>query len=104
MVESRMITRRVLTSFFLSLFFVTLLHAGNKKQEGTGSMEGTFYGVEQGDYTHLQMRDKQGKQHSFIVLRPDKSVESYLANPAKLKGRSIRVFWKEEMIPEAGEK
>ena len=93
-------------SAVVALFLLTVSAAqGSDKAKGTsGSTEGTFFGVEQGDYTHLQIKDKKGKADSFIVLRPDKSVQSFLDNPVKLKGRKIRVFWKEETIPEAGGK
>ena len=70
----------------------------------TGATEGTFVGIEQGDYAHFQIKDRKGKDDSFIILRPDKSVQRYLDNPAKLKGRLVRVHWKEETIPEAGGK
>lgn len=73
--------------------------AGSPK---SGSTEGTFVGIEQGDYAHFLIKDKKGQDDSFIVLRPDKSVQSYLDNPAKLKGHKVRVFWKEQTIPEAG--
>ena len=69
-----------------------------------GSTEGTFAGIEQGDYAHFLIKDKKGKDDSFIVLRPDKSVQPYLDNPSKLKGRAVRVHWKEQTIPEAGGK
>ena len=80
-------------------FAATEVRAGS-----TGSMEGTFVGIEQGDYAHFLIKDKKGKDDSFIVLRPDKSVQPYLANPDKLKGKRIRVHWEEQTIPEAGEK
>ena len=70
----------------------------------TGATEGTFVGIDQGDYAHFQIKDKKGKDDSFIVLRPDKSVQPYLDNPVKLKGRLVRVHWKEDTIPEAGGK
>jgi len=75
-----------------------------ESRAATGSTEGTFVGIEQGDYAHFQIKDKKGKDDSFIVLRPDKSVQPYLDNPAKLKGREVRVHWKEQTIPEAGGK
>jgi hypothetical protein len=70
----------------------------------SGSTEGTFIGIEQGDYAHFLIKDKKGKDDSFIILRPDKSVQPYLDHPAKLKGKRVRVHWEEQMIPEAGEK
>jgi hypothetical protein len=71
-----------------------------------GSTEGTFAGIEQGDYAHLLLKDKKGKQESYFILRPDRSVQSYLDHPKELKGRRIRVHWEErnENIPEAGGK
>lgn len=71
-----------------------------------GRTDGTFAGIEQGDYAHFLVKDKRGKQESYFILRPDKSVQSYLNNPTKLKGRRIRVHWEErnENIPEAGGK
>jgi hypothetical protein len=53
--------------------------------------EGTFVGIEQGDYAHFLIKDKKGQDDSFIILRPDKSVQQYLDNPAKLKGHNVRV-------------
>jgi len=73
--------------------------AGSPK---TGSTEGTFVGIDQGDYAHFLIKDKKGQDDSFIILRPDKSVQPYLDKPAKLKGHKVRVHWKEQTIPEAG--
>ena len=73
--------------------------AGSPK---SGSTEGTFIGIDQGDYAHFLIKDKKGQDDSFIILRPDKSVKPYLDNPAKLKGHRVRVHWKEQTIPEAG--
>ena len=68
----------------------------------TGTTDGTFVGVEQGDYAHFLIKDTNGKDESFIILRPDNSVQRYLDKPAKLKGHKVRVHWKEQTIPEAG--
>ena len=99
----------ILSRRFVSVLvgFVLVAAASEVRGESsgaTGSTEGTFVGIEQGDYAHFQIKDKKGKDDSFIVLRPDKSVQPYLDNPAKLKGRKVRVHWKEETIPEAGGK
>jgi hypothetical protein len=67
-----------------------------------GTTDGTFVGIEQGDYAHFQIKDTSGKDASFIILRPDNSVQRYLDKPAKLKGHKVRVHWKEQTIPEAG--
>jgi hypothetical protein len=69
----------------------------------TGSTEGSFVGIEQGDYAHFVIKGPKGEA-DFIILRPDKSVQIYLDNPKKMKGRRVRVYWEEQNIPEAGEK
>ncbi len=71
-----------------------------------GYTDGTFAGIEQGDYAHFLVKDTKGKPQSYFILRPDKTVQSYLDNPTKLQGRRIRVHWeeREENIPEAGGK
>ena len=70
-----------------------------------GRTKGTFAGIEQGDYAHFLVKTPKGRE-SFFILRPDKSVQSYLDNPDKLKGRKVRVRWEErdENIPESGGK
>jgi hypothetical protein len=93
----RPIAAAVFLVFVLALS--TPASAGSPK---TGSTEGTFVGIEQGDYAHFLIKDKKGQDDSFIILRPDKSVQTYLDNPAKLKGHKVRVHWKEQTIPEAG--
>ena len=71
-----------------------------------GHTDGTFAEIEQGDYAHFVVKDSKGKRQSFFILRPDKSVQSYIDNGSKLKGRKVRVHWEErnESIPEAGGK
>jgi hypothetical protein len=91
---------------FCTIFFAaaSLSLAGSKAPKG--STEGTFAGIEQGDYAHFLIKDKKGQRESFFILRPDRSVQSYLDNGDELKGRKVRVFWEErnENIPEAGGK
>ena len=86
-------------SLFCSAAAASGLYAGAAK---TGSTEGSFVGIEQGDYAHFLLKDKKGQSDSFIILSPDKSVEAYLNRPSKMKGRRVRVFWEEKKIPEAG--
>ena len=93
----RPIAAVVLLACFLAVAPTT--SAGSPK---TGITDGTFVGIEQGDYAHFLIKNKKGHDDSFIVLRPDKSVQAYLDNPAKLKGHKVRVHWKEQTIPEAG--
>jgi hypothetical protein len=88
-----------LIAAFVLLALASSALAGSPK---SGTTEGTFVGIEQGDYAHFQIKDKKGKDDSFIILRPDKSVQPFLDTPAKFKGRKVRVHWKEQTIPEAG--
>ena len=90
-------------------FALIIVSAGTAVAESRatkGSSIGTFAGIEQGDYAHLLIKDPKGRSESFFILRPDKSVQSYLDNPNKLKGRKVRVHWEErnEHVPEAGGK
>lgn len=98
------ILRRGFVSVLACFLFAAVADGRGESRPATGSTEGTFVGIEQGDYAHLQIKDRKGKDDSFIVLRPDKSVQPYLDNPAKLKGRQVRVHWKEQTIPQAGGK
>ena len=81
-----------------------LVQAGEKSEKENGTTEGTFVGIDQGDYTHFLIKNKTGGEESFIVLRPDDSVKAFLDHPSGLKGRSIRVYWTLGTIPEAGGK
>ncbi|HSH39359.1 MAG TPA: hypothetical protein VK993_11285 [Chthoniobacterales bacterium] len=93
-----------------TILFALLIASGEpsfaQSRANKGHTDGTFAGIEQGDYAHFLLKDVKGRRESYFILRPDKSVESYLKNPDKLKGRKIRVHWEErnEEIPEAGGK
>ena len=94
----------LIVAVLVSFLWVGVGDVHGESRAVTGATEGTFVGIDQGDYAHFQIKDKKGKDDSFIVLRPDKSVQPFLDNPKKLKGRLVRVHWKEETIPEAGGK
>ncbi len=74
------------------------------KPQAIQSTDGTFLGIEEGDYAHWQMKTDGGKEVSFFILRPDASVEKVFGNPKGYKGKKCRVQWKSstEKIPEAG--
>lgn len=80
--------------------------AAGKKAAATQVIEGTFVGVEQGDYAHWNMRVKGGEDASFFILRPEASVEKVLEKPEAYTGKKCRVTVKKSMenIPEAGGK
>ncbi|MBB5039011.1 hypothetical protein [Prosthecobacter dejongeii] len=87
--------------------FIKALKATNKKQAGkTQVTEGIFLGIEQGDYSHWQLRTSTGKELSLFVLQPDSSLDKALENSQAFKGRKCKVTWKQsiEDIPEAGGK
>ena len=98
-----MILRRLLATASLALLLVVASPAFAESQKGHS--DGTFLEIEQGDYAHFIIKTKAGRE-SFFVLRPDQSVQSFIDNGAKLKGRKVRVHWEErnESIPEAGGK
>ncbi|HEV3410420.1 MAG TPA: hypothetical protein VG095_09000 [Chthoniobacterales bacterium] len=101
--------RMKLSRTFLALAVVLatasgrLVHAADEKG-ASGTTEGIFVGVEKGDYTHFLIKNKQGKQESFIVLKENKSMEPWLNTPTAVKARRLRVHWKMQNIPEAGGK
>jgi hypothetical protein len=97
-----MTSLRLLAAALLSVCFAAAAPCTLARSPKTGTADGTFVGIEQGDYAHFQIKDKKGHDDSFIILRPDKSVQPYLDHPAKLKGKKVRVHWKEQSIPEAG--
>ena len=68
--------------------------------------EGTFTGIEQGDYSHWQMKTKGGKEVSYFILKTDAALDKVIANSKAHIGKRCRVTWKKstEDIPEAGGK
>lgn len=73
--------------------------AGNRVEETTG----TFAGIEQGDYSYLQLK-VGGEEQSFMILATDDAIERLLDAPNKYMGKRITVVWQTAMenIPEAG--
>ncbi len=91
--------------------FVAALKKADGKSAGKAQaagkvIEGTFTGIEEGDYFHWNMKTKSGEDASFFIMRPDDSVEKVTENPDKYVGKKCRVTWKKstENIPEAGGK
>jgi hypothetical protein len=87
--------------------FISALQARvSVKPQAPLMVQGSFLGIEQGDYAHWNMRAADGMERSFFILRPDSTVEKILENPENSVGKKCRVTWKESMedIPEAGGK
>lgn len=82
--------------------------ANKSKEKSTGKQvtEGTYVGIEQGDYFHLNIVTDKGDEVSYFILHPDKTFDPFLKNPEKFAKKKVRVTWesKEENIPEAGGK
>lgn len=78
--------------------------AGGNEEGGAQTAEGTFTGVEQGDYAHFKLRESDGTERSFFVLQTDAAIDRVLADPQEYEGRACRVRWerRSENIPEAG--
>ncbi len=90
----------------LLLCCLTAFTFARAEDSKTRVVEGSFQGIEQGDYAHWQMRTGDGKAVSYFILRPDSSVEAVLNDPEKFVGRKCRVTIKTgvEEIAEAGGK
>lgn len=87
--------------------FVAALKGGSSmKGKGEQVIEGSFLGIEEGDYFHWNMRDATGRERSFFILNPDSTVDKVIANPEAFVGKKCRISWQrsEETIPEAGGK
>src|ERR1043166_5133967 len=85
----RSVTASVLLVLFVSVGSLAAAGAGGRK----GSTEGTFVGIEQDYQSHFLIKDREGQNHSFLIQNPDESVKPYLDNPAKFKGRPVKVYW-----------
>jgi hypothetical protein len=68
------------------------------------TIEGTFTGIEQGDYAHWNLREADGTARSFFILQTDAAIDRVLADPQEYEGRPCRIRWERrtENIPEAG--
>jgi len=67
---------------------------------------GTFLQLERGDYTHLHIKDENGKETSFQIWAAyEGAADLNVDNWEKVKGEKIKVTWKssEEEVQERGE-
>lgn len=80
------------------------LTALQKDKAAALTVDGVFLGVEQGDYTHWNIKTKEGTERSFFVLQTDAGIDKVLEDPKPYQGKSCRIMWKKsvEEIPEAG--
>lgn len=96
------------TAFVAALKQAAGKAGGKPKAQAAASkaIEGTFLGIEEGDYAHWNMRDKDGEEVSFFILNPDTAVEKVLEKPKAYAGRKCRVTVKQskDNLPEAGGK
>ena len=84
----RSVTASVLFVLFLSVGSLSAAGAGAR-----GSTEGTFVGIEQGNPQYFVIKETGGGEHRFVIRGPGASVQPYLDNPAKFKGRPVKVYW-----------
>ncbi len=70
----------------------------------SGTVEGVFTGIEEGDYAHWKLREADGTERSFFVLQTNDAINRVFADPQEYEGRACRVRWerRSENIPEAG--
>ena len=71
---------------------------GRRGRGAKGSTEGIFVGIERDSQAHFLIKEKDGHEHSFVILSPDDSVKPYLDNPAKFKGRPVKVYWHKKVV------
>jgi len=89
--------------------FVAALKKGrpaDKPKAAAKLTDGTFLGIDEGDYFHWKMRTVDGEEVSYFILKPDASVDKVIENPEAHVGKKCRVTWKKsvENLPEAGGK
>lgn len=67
-------------------------------------LEGTFLGIEQGDYFYVLVRTKQDEDFSFMVIETDPFFDEIFEDPDSHAGKAIRVWYMDtvEYIEEAG--
>lgn len=78
--------------------------ADGAESKGGQTAEGVFTGIEQGDYAHFKLREKDGTELSFFILKTDTAIDRVLADPQEYEGHACKVRWerRSENIPEAG--
>ena len=74
--------------------------------KNTGTAEGTFLRLDEGDYFHFVIKDGQGEERSYFILKPDRSTQAVLDAPDNFVGKKCRVIFQEseELLPEAGQR
>lgn len=84
--------------------FSSVTLADSAKSQGTA--EGTFLRIDEGDYFHFVMKDEQGEEQSYFILKPDRSLEQVIHSPDKYIGKKCRITFQEsaELLPEAGQR
>ena len=67
-------------------------------------VEGTFTGLEQGDLFYFNLKDANGKDWSFTVMKTDDTYEKISKDEAAYKGKKIKVYYKKEskFVEQAG--
>ena len=86
---SSMLTRRLLLKFMVLL---PLAAAAKPTAAPLQTLDGVLVKLQEGDFYHISVRDKNGKERSFFVAN-DKSFKPLLEAPDKFKGRKVRVRW-----------
>lgn len=89
----RSVTASVLFVLFFSVGSLSAAGAGAR-----GSTEGTFVGIEQENPMYFVIKETGGGEHRYVILGPGASVQPYLDNPAKFKGRPVKVYWHKKVV------
>ena len=92
-----------------SLVVAALTAAAQTEKAAPGSRqwtEGTILGNVGPDkkYSYVVIKDAQGKEHQFIVLKYWKALTPFLSGPEYYVGKRKRVQWQFDTHPDTGEK
>lgn len=84
---------------------MTLMLGASASAQPSQKMEGTFVRIDQGDYSHLILKDQAGKERDFFLWNGGK-FDQLLDKPETYKGKRVQITWRNvtRNIPEAGGK
>lgn len=80
-----------------------MLLTGAAAAQPSKTLDATFLRIDQGDYSHLIVKDKNGQEKDFWLWSKGKW-DAVLSNPESWKGKRVRLTWRKvtRNIPEAG--
>jgi len=61
----------------------------------SGTTQGTLKRIDTKDFNYFVLTDAENKERSFIWLRQFPGSDSFMGNPNQLKGKKLRIEWRE---------